>query len=140
MTKLTVQPFVLKDVVFIVETDDYARHVSEVLFTPTVTQDEIKWQGLSPDASFSDTSAPETSWAVSVGYAQDWETADSFSRYLRDNAGLDKAVTFEPKSGVGTSFASTITIVPGPVGGAVKTVAVGQVSMKATEPIPTDIV
>ncbi len=137
--KLDVQPFVMKDVMFVVETDDYARHVSEVLFTPTVTAEEIKWQGLSPDASFTDSSAPETSWAVSVGYAQDWETPDSFSRYLADNAGQDKAVTFQPKSGVGTSFASTITIVPGPVGGTVKTVAVGQVSMKATEPIPTAI-
>jgi hypothetical protein len=139
MTKLTVAPVTMKDVVFKVDVDDYARHVSEVLFTPTVKQDEIVWQGLSPDASFTDTSAPETTWAASISYAQDWETADSFSRYLLDHAGEDKDVVFEPKSGVGTSFASTLTIVPGPVGGKVKTVAEGQVSMKATEPVPTAI-
>lgn len=140
MTKLTVQPFVLKDVLFTVDVDDYARHVSEVLFTPTIKQDDVTWQGLSPDATFTDSTEPEVTWAASVGYAQDWETVDSFSRYLLDNAGLDKPVVFVPKVGSGgTSFASTLTIVPGPVGGTVKTVAVGQVSMKATEPVPTAI-
>lgn len=137
--KLPVQPFTMKDVLFVVETDDYARHVSEVTFTPTIKQDDITWQGLSPDATFTDSSAPEVTWAVAIAYAQDWETVNSFSRYLRDNAGEDKAVTFEPKAGVGTSFASTVTLAAGPVGGKVKTVAEGSVTLKATEPIPSDI-
>lgn len=139
MTKLDVQPFTMKDVVMKVDVDDYARHVSEVTFTPTTKQDEITWQGLSPDASFSDSSAPETTWVVTLAYAQDWETANSLSRYLYDNEGLTKPVVFEPKAGVGTSWASDVTIVPGPVGGKVKTVAEGTVNLKCTKPVPTPI-
>jgi hypothetical protein len=140
MTKLLVQPFTMKDVLFKVDVDDYARHVSEVTFTPNVKQDDITWQGLSPDASFSDSSTPEVTWTVTVAYAQDWETTDSMSRYLLDHVGEVKPVVFEPKAGVGTSFASDVTIVPGPVGGKVKTVAEGSVNMRCTEPIPSPIV
>lgn len=140
MTKLTVQPFTMKDVLFTVGVDDYARHVSEVTFTPTTKTDEVTWVGLSPDATFQDSSTPETTWVASVAYAQDWETANSFSRYLLDNAGQVKPVVFQPKSGEGTSFASDLTIVPGPVGGKVKTVAEGSVSMSCTEPVPSPVV
>jgi hypothetical protein len=139
MTKLAVAPFTMKDVLMTVDVDDYARHVSEVTFTPTTKQDDIVWQGLSPDATFTDSSSPETTWAVTWSYAQDWETPNSLSRYLADNAGQVKPVVFEPKRGEGKSFASDVTLAAGPVGGKVKTVAEGTVTLKCTEPIPSAI-
>lgn len=139
MTLLTVQPFTMKDCLMTIETDDYARHVSSVQFVPTTTQTEVEWHGLTPDSDFTDASAPVTKWVCNLGYAQDWETDDSLSEYLQANAGLDKVAVFEPKRGTGTRFTATVTIVPGPVGGDVRTVAVGTVSMQSTEPIPTAI-
>lgn len=136
MTLLTVAPFTMKDCTFIVETDDYARHVSSVKFTPTIKQDDIEWQGLTPDATFTDESAPVETWTCDLAFAQDWETDDSLSDYLLTNAGLTKTVQFDPKKGTGnTRFTADVTIVPPPIGGDVKTVAVGTVSMKSTRPV-----
>ena len=133
MPKLAVVPFVLKDVILTIGTDDYARHVDEVLFTPTVKADPITWQGLSPDASFSDAGVPETSWALTLTYAQDWDTANSLSAYLLANAGLSKTVVFQPKTGSGkATFTATVTIAPGPIGGKGKQAATASVTMPLT--------
>lgn len=141
MTLLTVQPFTMKDCLMTIAVDDYARHLSAIQFVPTVKQPEdITWHGLTPDAEFTDTApADPTSWALTISYAQDWETTDSLSEYLLTNAGLEKVAIFEPKRGVGKRFTATITIAPGPVGGDYKQVAVGTVTMKSTEPVPTEI-
>lgn len=141
MTLLTVQPFTLKDCLMTIATDDYARHLSSVQFVPTVKQpDDITWHGLTPDAEFTDTvPADPTTWVANLGYAQDWETPNSLSRYLLDHEGEEKVAVFEPKRGDGTRFTATITIAPGPIGGDYRTVAVGTVSLKSTEPVPTAI-
>lgn len=139
MTLLTVQPFTMKDCLMTIEVDDYARHVSSVQFVPTVKTDEVEWQGLTPDATFTDESSPVESWVCNLSYAQDWQTEDSLSQYLDDNAGTTKTAVFEPQRGEGSRFTADITIVRGPVGGDVKTVAVGTVSMKSTKPVRSDI-
>lgn len=139
MALKTVQPFTMKDCLMTVGTDDYARHLSSVKFDPTVKVDEIDWQGLTPDATFTDESAPVVSWTCTLAFAQDWETEDSLSEYLLTHAGEVVPVVFEPKRGVGKSFAANLTLAPPPIGGDVKTVAVGTVTCKSTEPIPTDL-
>lgn len=140
--KLAVQPHVLKDIVLTIDVDDYARHVSSAQLVPTTSSQKLTWQGLSPDASFSDTSTPETTWALVLNYAQDWDTANSLSEYLLAHAGEVKTIVLQPKAGSGQkTFTVDATIVPGPVGGNVNTVAVGTVSLPVTgEPTPGETV
>lgn len=112
MAQIAVAPFVLKDVVFTVGTDDYEKHVSSVRFVPNMQT--VTWQGLTPAASFTDTTAP--TWTCEVEYAQDWETTNSLSAYLMANAGAKKTVVFKPKGGVGAGkpiFTADLMIAPG---------------------------
>lgn len=139
MTLLTVQPFTMKDCLMTIGADDFARHLSSVKFTPNVTKEKVEWQGLTPDATFTDTSAPVTDWVADLAFAQDWESDSSLSQYLLDHAGEDVVAVFEPKRGVGKRFTSTLTLPPPQIGGDVKTVAVGTASCEATEPVPSDI-
>lgn len=127
MATVAVSPFVLRDVEFTVEDDDYAKHVSTVQFVPDVAS--LTWQGLTPDAAFTDVGSP--TWTCKIDYAQDWTTSGSFSQYLMDNAGQRKTVTFKPL-GAATGkpvFTATLTITPGPIGGDVNTVQVGEVTL-----------
>ena len=97
--------------------------MSSVQFVPSTST--VTWKGLTPDATFSDTTTP--SWTCVLSYAQDWETADSLSQYLMDNAGQHRHRRVLPK-GTGTglpSFTADIIIAPGPIGGDVNTVQVG---------------
>jgi hypothetical protein len=125
MPTITVQPYVLKDAVFSVETDEYQHHVSGVVFTPTSSQ--ITWIGITPASAFSDTATP--TWTCVVNYAQDWTTVDSFSQYLLEHQGETKDCTFAPIGATGPSFDATLTIVAGPIGGEVNTVQVGSVTL-----------
>lgn len=127
MATIAVAPFVLKDVVFTVGTDDYEKHVSTVRFAPQTSV--VTWKGLSPDATFTDTTAP--TWTCEISYAQDWSTTNSFCQYILTEAGTEKSVIFRPK-GTGTglpSFAATLIIAPGEIGGDVDSVAVSSVTM-----------
>lgn len=120
MTLINVDPLVLKDVDLVIGeggTNQYQKHVSSVIFTPTAAQ--ITWQGLHPDASFTDTAT--ATWAAALTYVQDWETVDSLSRYLYEHEGETVPVVFKPRAGSGPSFTSELIIVPGAIGGAVNT-------------------
>lgn len=140
--KIAVQPHVLKDVMLTIDVDDYARHVDQVQFVPTTRVEQVTWQGLSPDASFSEAATPETTWVLNLNYAQDWDTTDSLSEYLLAHAGETKNVVFQPKAGSGQrQFTAEVTIAPGPIGGQGKQVATGSVSLAVNgEPIPGDSV
>lgn len=130
MAKLAVQPYVLKDIVLTVEADDYARHVSTARLEPSTTAEKITWHGLSPDAEFSEGGTPETTWALNLTYAQDWDTDNSLSQYLLDNAGETKTVVLQPKAGSGQkTFTVDVVIAPGPIGGDYNTVQTGTVSL-----------
>jgi hypothetical protein len=121
---IAVAPFVLKDVQFEVAAHEYKKNVSQVEFQPSTSS--VTWQGLSPDASFSDQSAP--TWACAISYAQDWTTPDSFSQYLMAHAGEKVPATFKTNNGAG-SFAATLILGPGPIGGTVNSVGVGTVTL-----------
>lgn len=124
MTAVPVEPFVLKDCTFLVGADNYEAHVSQVEFAPSVQT--LTWQGLTPAASFSDTSSP--SWAATIAYAQDWKTPNSFSQYLKAHQGETIAATFTTNDGAG-SWAVNLIVSPGAVGGSVNTYAVATVTL-----------
>lgn len=124
MATIEVAPIVLTDVSLLIPTDDYAKNVSSVMLTPTSST--VTWNGLGKN-SF--TGASIATWAVTIEYAQDWETTNSLSQYLYANEGNKVEMTFKPQSGSGPSFEVEVTIVPGAIGGAVNTVAVASVTL-----------
>lgn len=124
-------PLVLKDVIMEIGADDFAKHVSSVAFVPSAST--VTWQGMSPDASFSDVGL--ATWTLQLTYAQDWTAATSLSRYLFENEGDTVAVEFKPKSGVGPSFTANVTITPGQIGGAVNAVSEATVTLGSDKPV-----
>lgn len=129
MPAIASKPHVLKDVVLTIDLDDYEAHVSSCALIPTTDTPQIKWQGLSPAAAFSEAGNATTSWVLTINAAQDWETANSLSQFLFDNAGQVKTVELSPQRGKGKTFTFDVTIVPGQIGGDVNTVAVSPVTM-----------
>jgi hypothetical protein len=127
MATIAVAPYVLKNALLTVATDNYEKHVSGVKIIPNVTP--VTWQGLTPDAAFSDAGSP--TWTLTLDYAQDWTTANSLAAYLLANAGQQKVIVFKPLGATagGPIFTVTAIIVPGPVGGDVNTVQTGTVTM-----------
>jgi hypothetical protein len=138
MTQIAVQPHVLKDVILSIGVDAYEKHVSQAELRPSTKVEKLTWQGMTPAAKFSEAGTPETSWDLIISYAQDWETPNSLSQYLLTNSGQTKTVVLQPKRGAGgKTFTVDVTIVPGPVGGNVNTVAVGSVTMPCDgDPVP----
>lgn len=127
MASIGIAPFVLKDMILSVGTDSYEQAVSSVQFVPSSST--VTWQGGTPASTFTDQTTP--SWTCTLGYAQDWTTVNSLAQYLLANAGQQKAVVFKPQ-GIATgkpSFAATLIIAPGPIGGDVNTVQVATVTL-----------
>lgn len=125
MSKIAVNPFVLKDVLFSIDVDNYEAHVSQVEFVPSSSVQT--WQGLSPESVHTDASTP--TWQCTLAYAQDWETEDSLSRYLYENEGQTKPVKLRPRSGSGPSFTADLIITSGAIGGTVNAFAVATVTL-----------
>lgn len=129
MTVIAVQPHVLKDMVLTIGLDDYEGHLSSCALVPSTDTPVLRWQGLTPAASFSESGSPTTSWVWNINAAQDWETANSLSQYLFDHAGEVVTVELSPQRGKGKTFTFECTVVPGQIGGDVNTVAEAAVSM-----------
>lgn len=130
MTIINVDPLILKDVIMSLGeggVNEYQKHVSGVTFTPASSQ--ITWQGLHPDASFTDTAT--ATWTVVMNYVQDWETVDSLSRYLYEHEGETVPAVFRPRSGSGPTFEVNLVIVPGAIGGEVNTFGATSVTLGA---------
>lgn len=133
MAQIAVQPFRLVNAKLNVKsgaTDvgDFEKHVSLAQLTPTTGT--VSWKGLGANAhKFPGT----TEWDCQLDYAQDWASTTSLSRYLLDNAGKTVTITLTPQGGTisptNPGFRFTATLVPGPVGGGVETVAVGSVTL-----------
>lgn len=127
MAQIAIVPFVLKDILLTIGTDNYETNVSTVHFVPNVSA--VTWQGLTPASSFSDVTNP--TWTCELAYAQDWKTVNSLSQYLLTNAGQSKVAVFKPKgAGSGEAiFTATLIIAPGEIGGDVNTVQTGSVTL-----------
>ncbi|HUG50404.1 MAG TPA: hypothetical protein VLZ78_05345 [Terrimesophilobacter sp.] len=124
MPDIAVKPIVLKDCLLTLGTDNYQAHVSQVRFTPSAQTQT--WQGLTPAATFTDTSV--ATWTLGLSYAQDWETPDSLARYLYEHEGEIVPAIFEPKNG-GASWGADIVITPGAIGGTVNQFATADVTL-----------
>jgi hypothetical protein len=134
MVAVAVAPIVLKNVLFQVDVDDYAAHVSRVEFVPTPSS--TTWKGLAPSAVFNGNGL--STWVANVELAQDWKTPKSLARYLYAHEGESKVVKFQPVAGATEpTWTVTLTIVPGAIGGAVDTVPTATVTMQcAGKPVP----
>ena len=134
MSKITVQPIVLTNAELTIDVDDYAAHVSKVQFDPSTPS--ASWKGLAPEAVFNASGA--STWTCTLEYAQDWTTPKSLARYLLAHAGQKKDVVFQPEAGAAMpAFAATVTIAPGPIGGAVDGVPTGSVTLQVDgAPVP----
>lgn len=136
MAKIEVQPIVLRDVIATIGTDSYEKHVSGVTITPSTGT--TTWNGLTPDSTFTFPTA--TTWTVQLDYAQDWETANSLSRYLFDHEGEQVTMLFEPVAG-GLGWQVDVFIAPGSIGGQVNAVATGSVTLGVVgKPVPVPAV
>lgn len=125
MAKIAVNPFVLKDVLLTIDADSYEAHVSQVQFDPSSSIQT--WKGLTPTSVHTD--ATTATWQGVLAYAQDWENPDSLSRFLYEHEGEEIDVVFKPRSGVGPSFAVTIIVTPGSIGGTVDAFATASVTV-----------
>ena len=123
MAEIAIKPFIMRDCLFQVESDNYEGHVSQVEFVPSPVL--ASWKGLKPGAVHQ--FAGLATWVSNLALAQDWETADSLSRYLHEHEGEEIDVIFQPVNG-GTPVTAKIIVVPGSIGGTVDGVAVSSVS------------
>lgn len=124
MASIAVTPIILKNVLLSFAADSYEKHVSSVEFVPSAAT--VTWKGLHPDSVFTDVS--KATWSCNLTFAQDWETANSLSKYLFENEGETVAATFEPVAG-GAGFTATLLITPGSIGGSVDSIAVATVTL-----------
>lgn len=138
MTVLNVQPLVLRDIELILgeDGDDFRKHVSSVRLEPRSTDPEtVTWRGLGDNVHQETLAAGDDDWSCVLEYVQDWDSPDSLSRYLYENAGQTVPATFRPRSGVGPSFTSSLTLVHGAIGGNVAAAATSTVTCGSTKPV-----
>lgn len=136
MTAVAVEPIVLKNCTIKIDVDNYEAATSAVTFVPSVSTSTVTFKGLTPSASFSFPTTQPSEWVANIDYAQDWQTAESLANYLHDHEGDEVPCVFVPEAGSGMpSFAATLTIVPGQIGGSVDQVAVSSVSLPSTKPV-----
>lgn len=134
MAIIAVAPFVLRDVDLVIGTDNYEAHVSEVTFTPSATQ--VNWTGLANNTVAATATA---TWIVTLGYAQDWDTANSLSQYLHANEGSNVPIEFIPGDGQGT-FDANVSVTPGSIGGTAGAFATSTVALGCDKPVFTPAV
>lgn len=122
MPIIEVQPLVLKDVEAIIASNDFRKHLSKVELTPSSSS--TSWTGLGLNTH---TDSSTATWVANLTYVQDWDSAESLSRYLYDHEGETETFEFRPRSGSGPTFAVEVVIAPGAIGGAVN--AYGETSV-----------
>jgi hypothetical protein len=125
MALIAAAPFALTNATLKVAANNYETSVSSVEFVPTVNT--FQWKGLTPASVHSFPGS--ATWVANISGIQDWETTDSLSKFLFDNAGDVVVMDFYPIAG-GEGFRATVTLVPGNIGGAVDTVPVISVTLQ----------
>lgn len=124
MTIVDVNPLVMKDVEASIADDDFRKALSKVELTPSSSA--ISWSGLGGNTH---TDGSTATWTANLTYVQDWDSPESFSRYLFEHEGETKTFEFAPRSGVGPTFAVDIVLTPGAIGGAVNAFAETSVAL-----------
>jgi hypothetical protein len=126
MAAINLAATVLKNSKFTIAGNEYQGSVSSVKLDPSTSA--IVWQGLVPNAVITDVTNP--TWAATIAFAQDLNTANSLSLYLLNNVGKQVTVTYAPENAVGKVLVTfTAIITPGGIGGDVNTVATSTVTL-----------
>jgi hypothetical protein len=138
MPVIEVKPFIMRNAVVEFDVDDFAKAVSSATLTPAGGTTPFK--GLKPTAVF--TFPQSVTWTLDLEFAQDWSAETSLSRYLFDHQGetIDATLNPDDQTEGTTSWAITVAIAPGAVGGPVDSVATATVSLGVVgAPVPTTI-
>lgn len=138
MAVLEVTPFIMRNAIVEFDGSDFAKAVSSATLTPSGGVTPFK--GLKPDAVF--TFPQSVTWTLDLEFAQDWEANTSLSAYLFAHQGEVVDATLNPndKTAGTTSWAITVAIAPGAVGGPVDSVATATVSLGVVgAPVPTNV-
>jgi hypothetical protein len=127
-TTVVAAPFTLKDVSLLIGPTatnfEFRTSVDGVTFTPSSSQ--VNWTGLGLNPYTDQTTA---TWTVTLSYAQDWDTANSLSKYLHANEGSTVDCVFKPKQAGTPSVTAKVVITPGTIGGTVNQVATATVTL-----------
>jgi hypothetical protein len=124
MPLLAIEPLFLSESTLTIGLNDYAAHISGAMFVPSSSA--VTFKGLKAGASFTRQTTP--TWALTLNYAQDWESAASLSQYLLENSGDTVEMTLAPIDG-GQAFTATVTVTPGNIGGEIDTFATTSVTL-----------
>lgn len=109
MADISVTPIMLKDASLVVDSDNYAAAVTQVLFVP-----QVRWGWV--DTFVGSTPVVErVNWVCQIGFVQDFAAA-SLTTYLLSNVGETKLAVFTPDAG-GPSVSATLMLVPPTLGG-----------------------
>lgn len=109
-----VKPLVLKHFDLIIQTKNFKKHVDQVTLTPS--SNTVTWTGAGLNTH---TDATTATWLATIGYMQDWESADSLSQLLFDSEGEVLPAIFRPRAGAGKEWAVKLIASPGAVGGTI---------------------
>lgn len=133
--RIPTSPLFLADSVITLGPDSYQAAISSAVLTPS-TPAPVVFKGLTPTAKW--TRQGLADWTCDLAFVQDPDEETSLSNYLHDHEGEEIAAVIEPNDG-GASFATTVNIVAGAIGGAVETWGTSTVSMPCTKPVRTAV-
>jgi hypothetical protein len=117
MATVVATPYFIGASTLTIEEDEYTTAITSAVLNPTTPTAEFIDIG---GGSVSFTGDP--TWVADIGFAQDWETDDSFVHYMRINRGQKKVAKLTPKNG-GRGVEFTIVCQPTAIGGAARSVA-----------------
>lgn len=111
-TIVDVDPIYLDNAALIIGAFDYAAAASKIDCQPSIKS--ATFRGMKKTATYTSTSVE--SWTLSIDFAQDFETAESFSNMLFDHQGEKVTIEFAPVDG-GQAWLIDVQLVPGGIGG-----------------------
>jgi hypothetical protein len=124
----------MKDALVTIGATDYQMEVAAAAITPANTS--VIWKGLAPAARYG---AVGTEWTVELTVGQDYDLAESLSRYLLENAGTTVPVVIAPRAS-GQGYSVNATLAPATIGGTVETFAEGTVSLPCDPPVAVAVI
>lgn len=125
MANINVEPIVLRNASIKVGADNYEKAINSIVLTPAPVSQSFDGLGDNHHVI-----AGKTKWTADLGYAQDWKTTNSLSRYLFNHQGDIVTMLFQPEAGEGDTFQADVLIQPGAVGGPVDTIAQTTVTLQ----------
>lgn len=103
----------IKNAIVTVDGVTASDEVQNVTATPTVNV--VSFDAINGK---SQSSATLGAWSIALTYGQNWEDAESLSHLFHNSLGEEAVLTFKPSGAAGGTWAATVTLVPGAIGGA----------------------